>query len=566
MKNILLLFLSDVKIKNVNDKVFISEAHYENVGGENTQTTNESAVRYISKSVPLDKIFIFASKKVQEEIPGYVGEDNQPRTHLEFSLARFKKFLPTVDCFVFDYDETRSGNENLQSVAEMACHIQKFSADDNITLHVDLSGGMRHVNMLMLELTRLLEYSGLTVGKILYSNYDAKTKTGKIEELQNVYDLFQLIAGVEEFVNFGSVHALEKYYTGRKISPHLEKLQVAMKNFAEAIKLCHYGQFSETIIKLHDAVNDFNNHEPADVEDILMARLIGRIHDNYHDLIAIREKDDVRVIRWCLDNDYLQQALTLYTERIPEYLGEKGFITQSQSEAEKLTELVNKDTMGRNRFYYLLNVCTPRKDHSDRAFRKFCDAVKSDTVGKKNVDTDAWLKSLNEKLAPFNVSLTDESRLRSQIETFNKIRQNPELLLNLTSPELDPVREIINELSTELAAAEKVFGRRKIIFDFVNKLPNDRFTNFFPGVVFAKNIFEKFPRAFKVYELLVDKIFSVANEETFLNIMEKYFHIQNERNHSNHARADFGKFSTATALKEFMLSALAEIEDNLSAQ
>lgn len=563
IKNILLLFLSDVKTKSIDNKIVISEAHYENVEGENTQTTNESAVRYLLKEFPLDQIFIFASKKVRAEIAGYVGEDNKPRTHLEFSLERFKKFLPTVNYFVFDYDENNSGNENLQSVAEMARHIQEFAANDKVTLHVDLSGGMRHVNMLMLELTRLLEYSGLTVGKVLYSNYNAKDRTGRIEELQNVYDLFQLIAGVEEFVNFGSVHALEKYYEGRKISPPLEKLRNAMKNFAESIKLCYYGQFKETIENLHDAVSDFNKVKSNDVEDILMSRLIGRIQNSYHELIAIREKDDIRVIRWCLNNDYLQQALTLYTERIPEYLGEKGFIMQSEEEINKLTVLVNKDEMGRNRFYYLLNVCTPRRDPTEEAFKELCAAVKRETIGKKNIDVDAWIDSLNSRLSPFNTSISDEVRLRSQVETFNKIRQNPMLLTNLTSSELDPIRKIIDKLSNELAAEEKVYMRKKIIFDFVNHLSNKDFAKFFPGVVFAKNILDKFPRAYKVYKLLADEIFSVKNTETFLNIMEKYFLIQNERNHSNHARADFGKLATAKGVKDFMNDALKEIEDKL---
>ena len=87
MKNILLLFLSDVKIKNG----VISKAGYENIEGEKTQTTNESALRYLLKKFPLDKVFIFASKKVRGDIKDYVGEDGKPRTHLQFSLDRFNQ-------------------------------------------------------------------------------------------------------------------------------------------------------------------------------------------------------------------------------------------------------------------------------------------------------------------------------------------------------------------------------------------------------------------------------------------------------------------------------------------
>ena len=161
------------------------------------------------------------------------------------------------------------------------------------------------------------------------------------------------MAGVEEFVNFGSVNALEKYYQGKERSESLKNLLAAMKNFAGAIKLCHYGQFSEAIINLHDAVRDF---KPAadDVEDMLMARLIERIRKDYHGLIVNRDLDDLAVIRWCLEKDYLQQALTLYTERIPEYLGEKRLITQRTDEYRKLEIAMGDDVRSPN--FYLLNV------------------------------------------------------------------------------------------------------------------------------------------------------------------------------------------------------------------
>ena len=561
-KNILLLFLSNVK----TDGNKISTARYENVEGESTQTTSESAFRYLLQKFPLDKIFIFASKRVRGEI---VDADGKPQTHLEFTRARFKKFLPNADCYSeFEYDEDGSDDDNLKSIAQMAKLIQEYVAGvegHKVTLHVDLTGGMRHVNMMMLELTRLLQYSGLTVGKVLYSNYKGPETPGTVEEIQNVYDLFQLIAGVEEFVNFGSVKALNSYYAERKLSEPLQKLCKSMDNFADAIKLCHYGQFREAIQNLHDAVHDFDKHEPQNVEDILMARLIGRIRENYRDLIAVRDKDDLRIIRWCLQNDYLQQALTLYTERIPEYLGEK-IVLQSEAEAKRLSECVKRDKMGRNRFYILLTDYPPRKNHVDKAFRKFYDAVKSETVGRKSVDADAWLKSVNERLAPFNVSVQDETRLRAQVDAFNQIRQNPDVLNDLGAETLNPIREIVDELSDKLLAADKPFQRGKIIFDFVNKLPIEKFTNFFPRVVFAKDIAERFPRAYKVYEVFADDIFSVKiPQENFLSIMEKYFIIQNERNHSNHARTDFGKFTTSDSLRGFMLEALDEIKANLPA-
>ena len=560
MKNVLLLFLSDVKIRNG----LISEVDYENIHGEKTQTTNESAIRYLLKFFPLDKIFIFASKKVRNDIRGYVGEDGKPCTHLQFSLERFKKFLTASDYFVFDYDEDGTDDDNLKSIAKMAEHVQKFAADEEVTLHVDLTGGMRHVNMMMLELTRLLEYSGMTVGKILYSNYKGSTTPGTVEEIQNVYDLFQLISGVEEFVNFGSAKALDSYYKNKrdKLSAPLAKLLDAMKNFAEAIKLCHYGQFRESIENLHDAVHDFDKHESADVEDILMARLIERIRKNYHDLIANRDKDDLKIIRWCLENDYLQQALTLYTERIPDYLGEKKVIAQT----EKSPEFVGR----KNPWFYLFSEVKPNADVLGEAKRTCGKTIKT-TVQKitanKSFDPDEWLASLNKELAPLCLTRTDTTNLCVQFETLARIFKDPTLLLDLSSEQLQPIRKVVIDLSAEFETAEKGFARLKILKRFLtNTISTANAMKYFPVGGFMK-LTRDYPKATKMYELLVEEKFSVnVSTETFLSIADKYFRIKDERNHSAHAREDYGEFKTADKLREVMSSGLQEIQENLPPQ
>ena len=574
-KNILLLFLSDVKTAVVDGKISVSKARYEKIDGAEILTTSESAIRYLSeKNFALDKIFILASQKIRKPIRGF--EPSQ--THLEFFLERVKNFLPNVACDIYDYDENQSGDENLKSVAEVSERIQNFAADDEVKLHVDLTGGMRDVNMMMLDLTRLLEYSGLTVDKILYTKFNSVDKTVSVAEVKNIYDLFQLIAGVEEFVNFGSVTALKSYYDGKKLSAPLKKLLTAMENFAEAIKLCHYKKFSDAIINLHDAVHDF---APAtnDLQDILMARLIGRIREDYRQLIINRELDDLRVIRWCLSHDYLQQALILYTERIPEYFGSKKFLTLSAKHEKILANELEKDKMGRHKFYFLLNVYSPDLKRYD-GFGKYCTLVKDDAITdirKKRFDYDTWLKKFDgEKFNEEKFSFEDEPRLRLQLANLEKIWKTPALLDDLSAAELEPLRKLIDEFAAELEEIPAGFQRAKKLFDEIGQLSKESdgskskrklFKDFFQGVVFAKGIAEKYhPNAVTISEMLEAEIFSVAGtKEDFLSIMGKYFRIRDERNYSAHAKEKAGEFETASELKKFLLDALTEIEKFLPA-
>ena len=579
-KNIMLIFLSDIKPKS---ETIISDTKYTNISGENTHTTNESAIRYVLQNgtPTLDKIFIIASKMVREnEIATRDGKkfllDDKPIKHLDYFKLRMKNFLPNIDtCIddktVYPYDEKNS--KNLKSVAEMAGRIQNYSAqiDDEVILHVDFSGGMRHINMMMLDVIRLLEYSGITIGKLLYSNYNFDTKTGTVEEVKDIYDMFQLISGVEEFVQFGSVKALKKYYEVYKdnLSTPLKKLINAMENFSEAIKLCHYGQFRESIENLHDAVNDFES-DSENVQDILMARLIGRIKKDYEQLIKTRELDDLRVIRWCIDNGYMQQALTLYTERVPEYLGQKNFVTVPLSQSHDLEEARRNDK--RNFYFYLLNNYAGNEDDvnnainllNDELFRiskKYIGLLKDDAINainKRKFNFDSWIKRARALSTNHFIKLSDESKLKSQLGLLAELKDDPFLLMNLSNEELEPIKPIFEKRRSELGEITDPSRRYRKILEYIRQITLKDLSKYFP--VFERKIQMQI---FRLKVMIDGGIFNAeVPVETFLSIMDKYFKVKAERNQSNHAREDYvGEFPTAEALKEFMTAGLDEIED-----
>lgn len=583
-KNIMLIFLSDIKTDISPDKkVFIKETPYTNIDGESTLATNESAIRYVlQKSLPnsesLERLFIFASKKVREPIATFRGEkffdeNGNNVTHLEYFKGRMKKFLPNVDTCITDetvypYDEDNS--QNLKSVAEMAGRIQNYAGqiDDEVILHVDFSGGMRHVNMLMLDVIRLLEYSGIKIGKLLYSNYNVSKNIGKVEEVKDIYDMFQLVSGVEEFVQFGSVKALEKYYEVCKdsLSAPLKNLIKAMGNFAEAIKLCHYWQFRKTIENLHDAVHDFKA-DSTNVQDILMARLIGRIRKDYEQLIKIRDLDDISVIRWCVDNGYMQQALTLYTERVPEYLGKKNFVTVPISESRDLETVRGNDN--RSFYFYLLNIYNV--DEGDIANqvvllnnmvfninKKYGSMLKDDAlnaINKRKFNLDAWINRVKAfSTSPF-IKLLDESTLRQKLELLVKLKDDPFILMNLSNEELEPIKPIFEKRRSELGGIMEPDKRYRKILEYIRKISIQDLSKYFP--VFERTISSQVLRL----KAMIDNgtFYTTIPAEKFLSIMDKYFKIKIERNHSNHAHEISGEFSTVESLKEFMIKGLDEI-------
>lgn len=610
-QHIVLTFLSMIRLKDASetekDKKVAIPTDYENIDGDETRTTNESALRYLLQKYKGDKIariFIFASNAVRDnEKAFYSKEYNKKMTHLDYFRERMREFIPNIDeCMpesaIFPYDENGTINDALRSVTKMSQWIESFKKEyenDEVILHVDLTGGMRSVNMMMLDVVRLMEYNGVNKGCLLYSNYDMAKKKGKVETLDSIYDLFGLISGAEEFIRFGSTKAFKDFYgkEHRLVSPQLRCLLDAMDSFAEEIKLCHYGQLEEAIINLHDAVHDYDVKNSDNVEELLMGSLIDRIRQEYHNLIVDRKLDDIKVIKWCLKNGYMQQAMTIYTERIPEYMGENNFIGLDEDKWRKLKKIIKKDKMKRNIWFYLLNECDKvcdklaekiyinekaknvvtdefdkRENTITSVIDKFSLSVKNDFVVNalkkdKDFDFDLWLKDKMQQLQENNMKISDEdiTTLKSQNDLFEKMKNDPSVLVDLDSAELQPLSKLINVLKENLLECDKGFKRLKTISLYINNATIDEIKEIFPIPSSSIELEYKYPLAMKEYYMIKYNIFR-PNIETdkFLSIMDKYIRIKDERNHSNHAKKVISGFTSAEELKTFILDSLDEVE------
>ena len=62
----------------------------------------------------------------------------------------------------------------------MSRDIQAYGQQQgDIRLHADLTGGFRSANMAMLNIIKLLQYSGMEIGHLLYSNMNRDKKDGQ---------------------------------------------------------------------------------------------------------------------------------------------------------------------------------------------------------------------------------------------------------------------------------------------------------------------------------------------------------------------------------------------------
>ena len=587
-RHIMFLMLSDVKADRDNPtRVSITE-YQQGIG--KCAVTNESAVRYFllqeeaGKRLQLDKLFLFATNKVKEPIAiANCPDFSAGCTHLDFFRKRLKDVLPGIEKEDFietvPFDEKEAIANTIDTILNMAGRIMKYAKEkhpnDEVVLHADLTGGPRHVVMLMLAVMRLLQYNGIAIGKTLYSNFQNKI----VEEANDIYRLFDLIAGADEFAQFGSVSAILRYFGykredgklagGTSGSPSLDALLRAMDGFAEEIKICHYGAFRHAIEELAQAWHAFRTAREEGLHGVdahMMAQLRFRIEAEY-DTILSETLDDLRLMEWCVRHNYPQQALTLFTERVPIFLQESGILHLDPAFKEKVAQEKGKDDKRRTIFYLfadyrdeaaetIMSKLDSRLAKAQSAYLKNIRCIMGEALDGKQVEDFDLLQALG-----FDQELIQILQEADVLENHRKMcawGKNPEALA--AEINLDPFGRMLadkfrlykrtqrlkahpeNEakfdanwedfFNHKMKPAQKCKELSKFIKDAMN--PEDA------TALFSR--LERKPGAEKILSLRhwLDKgdLSCKIPREQLEQILSLYQTIKTERNLSNHARED----------------------------
>ena len=591
--NIMLLFLSDVKVKKDKDnELYIEESEYE--GGIKVQTTNESAVKYLvnQKGISLAKLFVFETDRVRGNV---TFEDKRNQTSEELLINGntikhnefFRKRLDGIIQGILDNDgsyiaskymEKGSVNDTMSAVASMSDKIINYvatlPASVKVVLHADATGGMRDANYAMLAVMRLMQYSGIEIGSVIYSDFGSKT----IKELAPVYGLFDLIAGAEEFANFGSVNVIDRYFNEiNNNSVEMKNLREAMKHFAEEIRLCHRKKLIDAAKNLGKSIEAFNTtvyNEENPIQEKLMRILSNRINKEYDGLFT-DNLDDVCLIEWCLNHDYLQQALTLYVERVPQLLTvEKNILTINEEYIEDLKKQYYDETAGEEfAFWCLTNYCVDKEleNTTESRCHKYAGneykniilhAIDHMLTYEGNTDDaiEAAMNEINNYLSNEEyIVYTSHDKMRNMLKAIKKCYNSPELLLD----DSKMPKEIFNMVNEYFSDDGKKrfynakFGKKRF------KLLISRDTMSIDGY---KRCFSNIRRKFSMrISLAVNAgIYTLSDDismEKLDIILYDYNNIKTERNNSNHAKLN-GKviYDTADELKQDMLRSIRFIK------
>lgn len=321
--------------------------------------TNEAPVYSMAKMLQekgekIDYIYGFSTN--DERTPHFevkVFGETEKRPPYKDQVDFFQSFMTercpalqkTVFRFIdFEYPTEELDRECVRQAIHAAERIKKELKDaghcwSDCRLYVDVTGGIRSAGMILSQIVQLLQHDGMTVEKILYSDYQkAENIPSRLFNITALTSLSQLIAGADAFVKYGSSLTLEEYFDydyennasgAYELSEPLKKLLHAMHRYSDVMQICQVDAIKSVLEDLKHALDEFSQHNIAadSLKEKAFSLMLDTIKKAYEDILKYAEDEEAalyyEMIRWCLKNGFTQQAMTLYVEWMPVYLEEK---------------------------------------------------------------------------------------------------------------------------------------------------------------------------------------------------------------------------------------------------
>ena len=304
---------------NDNNKLAFSGCH-----------TNDAPARFLLKLAehneePIDKIFCIVSKDVYNiKLPQL--ENESIKLELEKGKTAFDRFSalirnevgPSIEIIPIYYDFDPNNEDFDPKDKPTYIYNQIKTSDIGESIYIDYTGGLRDSSLFMIALIRYLEFKGIVCKDIIYSDFFSKPKA--IRNIRYIYDMFNMINGVSEFVGTGNARQLvdlQKKLENTTNNDNVNNFVSSLQSFSDAIALCNVGSIVDAITSISESINTLEQDISDDIFVQMFKTLIPTVKEKLY--IDKTPPSILDLSQWCLDNNMLQQAVTIYNEKILSY-------------------------------------------------------------------------------------------------------------------------------------------------------------------------------------------------------------------------------------------------------
>lgn len=217
-----------------------------------------------------------------------------------------------------------------------------ITADDHI--YIDTSGGTRtSANMLQL-LTKILEYKGCKMAASFYSNINVNPAV--IQTTNDFTELTMLADALNEFVHTGRSYQLSQCFKN-ELHEEITELIRYMDEFTDRMQLCNIAELDDTLINMRRQIEKVRLIKSDDTKLVILGNLLPVIENKFFSGNS-DSIDYCRMIEWCLENGLVQQAVTIYIEKMPKYIFDNQILICDESFYEKTKADNAKDPSKQN--------------------------------------------------------------------------------------------------------------------------------------------------------------------------------------------------------------------------
>lgn len=365
-KNVLLLCLSMTKVKDGKDGLYLYAQNEEEGNIVEGYLTNEAPAKSILQKLNamgerLDDIIIICSESVRRPVINDRNRDQvdelymkrrekvldedkerfEQLTHIELYkslMLRFSRELNDdyndipIEFHEISVPDDTTGAEVAKAAVEAADFL-KIESDRKLHLYIDYNGGQRYMAFMIVSIANLAKVRGVQIKEILTMNYEQKDKDKDYVPIQDMRDVFgcvDLVAGVHEYINYGRTRMLDAYFTDAPDETNeIKGILKDMREFSYAMQMCNVEDVRKKSDALKKRLEEYRknaeqkkeeNSEKADIYEVLFLYVVTDILEGYRILFESDWTENLpEIIKWCIEKDYIQQALTFYAEQMPAY-------------------------------------------------------------------------------------------------------------------------------------------------------------------------------------------------------------------------------------------------------
>ena len=285
--------------------------------------------------------------------------------HIDFYKEKVNAYAELVDAYYKKHPieyvtvgipDFMKEQEITKSTLESAKNVIDEEEQDEVCLYIDYNGGHRSVAFMVIAISNLMKLRNIKIQETMYMNFDNKMKefvnesdTQKtevicIQNMMSVFESFELVNGINEYIRYGYIEGLKKYFEksgNQKIDDVLKK----METFANDLQLCRTSKIIEDIKQLSNSFNiyksTYQNNKFIGVYEQLFLHVLQDIEDGYKEILDGKIPN---IIKWCVERGLAQQALTFCSEELAGYFWDKKiyYATEEEKNAYKIINSTKK--------------------------------------------------------------------------------------------------------------------------------------------------------------------------------------------------------------------------------